>query len=64
MSTADSEGVKRSEVVGWYLEKIGDQIESEEELIEKKTLIEKVLDRLIFHVSIGKRTPFCIYSIK
>ncbi|XP_050315049.1 DNA replication licensing factor Mcm6-like [Anthonomus grandis grandis] len=42
-------GVHRSDVVEWYLNHIADQIESEEELIEKKDLLEKVLDRLIYH---------------
>jgi DNA replication licensing factor MCM6 len=55
-SEDDSEGIKRSAIVNWYLEQIAEQIESEEELIERKTLIEKVIDRLVNHVS-------CIQSI-
>lgn len=43
--------MRRSGVVEWYLNLIADQIESEEELIEKKDLIQKVVDRLIYHVS-------------
>ena len=35
-----------------YLKDIESQIETEEELAEKKTLVDKVLDRLITHVSI------------
>lgn len=46
------EGIKRSHVIGWYLRLIEEQIESEDELIEKKDMIEKVIDRLIYHVSI------------
>lgn len=46
---AQSEGIKKSELINWYLEQIADQIESEEELIERKTLIEKVVDRLMYH---------------
>uniref|UniRef100_A0A0K8V2U0 DNA replication licensing factor MCM6 n=1 Tax=Bactrocera latifrons TaxID=174628 RepID=A0A0K8V2U0_BACLA len=42
-------GMKRSDVVTWYLEQVADQIESEEELISRKHLIEKVIDRLIYH---------------
>jgi len=38
-------------VVAWYLEQVQDVIESEEELLEKKALVEKVIDRLIYHVS-------------
>ncbi|KAJ9588557.1 hypothetical protein L9F63_028140 [Diploptera punctata] len=44
-----SEGLKRSDVVTWYLEQIQEQIESEEELVERKGLVEKVIDRLIYH---------------
>lgn len=47
----ESEGLKRSDLVGWYLEQIADMIESEEELIERKSMIEKVIDRLVYHVS-------------
>lgn len=42
-------GMKRSDVVTWYLEQVADQIESEDELISRKNLIEKVIDRLIYH---------------
>lgn len=48
MEEENEEGIHRSNVVQWYLEKIADQVESEEELIEKKELFEKVLDRLIY----------------
>lgn len=43
--------MKRSVIVAWYLEQIADHIESEDELLERKVLVEKVLDRLIHHVS-------------
>lgn len=42
-------GIRRSELVNWYLENIQDQIESEEELLEKKAIIEKVIERLVYH---------------
>lgn len=51
-----SEGLKRSDVVAWYLEQVQDQIESEEELLKRKALVEKVIDRLIYHVS------YCSFS--
>ncbi|KAK9504173.1 hypothetical protein O3M35_010562 [Rhynocoris fuscipes] len=41
-------GIRKSEVVNWYLEQVSHLVESEEELIEKKRLIDKVLDRLIY----------------
>lgn len=49
---SDSEGVRQSDLVTWYLEQVGDEIENEDELIERKTLIEKVIDRLINHDSV------------
>jgi DNA replication licensing factor MCM6 len=47
----DNVGLLRSSLINWYLEKIEDQINNESELIEKKSFIEKVLDRLIYNVS-------------
>jgi len=38
----------RSMVIEWYLEEISSEIETEEELVEHKTLVEKVVDRLIY----------------
>lgn len=49
VEAVDSDGLKRSDIIGWYLEQIAETIESEEELIEKKTLVEKVIDRLVYH---------------
>ncbi|XP_023245921.1 DNA replication licensing factor Mcm6 isoform X2 [Copidosoma floridanum] len=43
------DGVKKSEVVAWYLDKIQDEIDSEEELLERKSLIEKIILRLVYH---------------
>lgn len=40
----------RSEIINWYLEKIEDQINDESELLEKKSFIEKILDRLVYNV--------------
>jgi len=38
----------KSDVVDWYLNEISGEIDSQEELLEKKTIVEKVLDKLIF----------------
>ncbi|XP_008560986.1 DNA replication licensing factor Mcm6 [Microplitis demolitor] len=43
------EGIRKTELVAWYLDKIQDQIDSEEELLERKALVEKIIDRLIYH---------------
>ncbi|KAH1018069.1 hypothetical protein HUJ05_005891 [Dendroctonus ponderosae] len=43
------EGTHRSDVLQWYLDHIENTVESEDELIEKKDMLEKVLDRLIYH---------------
>jgi len=41
--------VKKSELVAWYLEEVvGDDVESQEELAERKQVAEKVVDRLAF----------------
>lgn len=53
-----SDGLKRSDIVNWYLQECADDIESEEDLIERKSLAEKVLDRLCYHVS---RLLFIVY---
>uniref|UniRef100_A0ACB8G1E8 MCM DNA helicase complex subunit mcm6 n=1 Tax=Sphaerodactylus townsendi TaxID=933632 RepID=A0ACB8G1E8_9SAUR len=38
--------LKRSELINWYLKEIESEIDSEEELIDKKNIIEKVIHRL------------------
>ncbi|CAG5013798.1 unnamed protein product [Parnassius apollo] len=47
----ESAGMKKSAVVNWYLEQLvtQGQIENEDELLERKTLVEKVIDRLMYH---------------
>merc|ERR1719290_262685 len=45
----ETTGLKRSAIINWYLSELGEDIESEAELIEKKALVEKVLDRLTYH---------------
>ncbi|KAK7092443.1 hypothetical protein V1264_008184 [Littorina saxatilis] len=40
-------GLRKSDLIGWYLKEIEGEIESEQELLEKKTVVEKVVDRLI-----------------
>ena len=48
--TGDAKGgLRKSELVAWYLDQIQDQIDSEEELLERKNFIEKIIDRLTFH---------------
>uniref|UniRef100_A0A8C9FY20 DNA helicase n=1 Tax=Pavo cristatus TaxID=9049 RepID=A0A8C9FY20_PAVCR len=42
----DDSSLKKSELINWYLKEIESEIESEEELINKKKLIEKVIHRL------------------
>lgn len=38
----------KSEVINWYLEEISGDIETEEELLEHKQVVEKVVDKLIY----------------
>lgn len=42
-------GIKRTDLINWYLKEIESEIETEEELIIKKLTVEKVIDRLIQH---------------
>ncbi|NXE18273.1 MCM6 factor, partial [Ardeotis kori] len=42
----DDSSLKKSELINWYLKEIESEIESEEELINKKKIIEKVIHRL------------------
>uniref|UniRef100_A0A3P8ZIL7 DNA replication licensing factor MCM6 n=1 Tax=Esox lucius TaxID=8010 RepID=A0A3P8ZIL7_ESOLU len=46
------EELKKNAVINWYLKEIESEIDSEEELINKKSLIEKVLHRLVHYVSL------------
>lgn len=47
--SSETAGLRRSAVINWYLNEISGDIETESELIEKKMLVEKVLDRLTYH---------------
>ncbi|NXD10968.1 MCM6 factor, partial [Nothocercus nigrocapillus] len=42
----DDASLKKSELINWYLKEIESEIESEEELINKKKIIERVIHRL------------------
>merc|ERR1712142_666679 len=42
-----SAGTRKSDLVGWYLGEIQEDIESEEELVEKKVMVKKIIDRLV-----------------
>jgi len=63
---SDDGGILRSGIINWYLEQIEDQINDETELLEKKSFIEKILDRLIYNVSIlrGRHTQMCCFYLK
>ncbi|XP_040568676.1 DNA replication licensing factor Mcm6 [Lepeophtheirus salmonis] len=40
--------LRKLDVINWYLEEISNDIASQEELLEKKFIVEKVIDRLIY----------------
>lgn len=44
--------MRKSQLVNWYLKEIESEIETEAELIRRKLLVEKVIERLIHHVSL------------
>ncbi len=46
----DEPGVGQSRVVQMYLDDIEEELDSEEELFRRKTLVEKVIRRLVTHV--------------
>ena len=50
--SSEDAGVRRSDVVDWYLLQKEADIETEVQLLELKELVEKVLDRLIYKVSV------------
>lgn len=46
-----SGGMQRSQLINWYLEEMEAEIESEEDLVQKKALVERVIDRLVLQVA-------------
>ena len=48
-------GIRRSELVNWYLKEMEHEIDSEAELMEKKMLVEKVLHKLVNVVRISPK---------
>lgn len=61
--SSETAGLRRSAVINWYLNEISGDIETESELIEKKMLVEKVLDRLTYHVSFLKADGRCGFRL-
>ncbi|EHA99220.1 DNA replication licensing factor MCM6 [Heterocephalus glaber] len=59
MEEEDESALKRSELVNWYLKEVKSEIDSEEELINKKRIIEKIIHRLTHydHVLIELTQP-------
>ena len=49
-ASGEDVGVRRSDVVDWYLLEKEAELETETQLLEMKELVEKVLDRLIYKV--------------
>ncbi|XP_067406010.1 DNA replication licensing factor MCM6 [Emydura macquarii macquarii] len=45
----DDSSLKKSDLINWYLKEIESEIESEEELINRKKIIERVIHRLIHY---------------
>ena len=48
----EGSGTRRSDLINWYLKEIEGEIESVEQLADRKALVEKIIDRLMHHVSI------------
>lgn len=47
---SEDDEMRRSDIINWYLKEIEGDIESVEELADKKALVEKIIDRLMHHV--------------
>lgn len=52
--------MRRSQLVNWYLEEMEAEIESEEDLVRKKALVERVIDRLVLQVSSISNSRQCL----
>ena len=60
----------KGDLINWYLEEISGEIEGEEELLEQKLIVEKVVDRLIYQDQVivplnnpgakGEEDPFLV----
>lgn len=50
----DEGGVRLKELINWYLKEVEGEIDTVQELTDKKLLVEKVIDRLVNHVSQSK----------
>ena len=44
-----NEDVHRNDIVNWYIEHVMEEVESQDELVEQKQIVEKVLDRLAYN---------------
>merc|ERR1712045_394055 len=40
--------ITKKDVVAWYIEEVSNDIESQDEIVEKKQIVEKVLDKLAY----------------
>ncbi|XP_044159199.1 DNA replication licensing factor MCM6 [Bufo gargarizans] len=49
MEDEDESTQKKSELINWYLKEIESEIDSEEELVNRKQIIEKVIHRLVHY---------------
>lgn len=52
MLLSGESGSRQSEVVNWYLKEVEADIETVQELAAKKILVEKIVERLVKHVSL------------
>lgn len=50
-SESNADGIKKSDLIAWYLQSKEDEINSKEELMEQRKLIKTILNRLIRKVS-------------
>uniref|UniRef100_A0A1I8HJ43 DNA helicase n=1 Tax=Macrostomum lignano TaxID=282301 RepID=A0A1I8HJ43_9PLAT len=46
---SETMGMRKSQLINWYLNEIEDQIASEADLLEKRRMVEKIIQRLVTH---------------
>ncbi|OTF69876.1 hypothetical protein BLA29_012783 [Euroglyphus maynei] len=58
IEAGESEGFRKSQLIEWYLEQIVADIETEAELVQRKMICEKIIDKLITidHILIELKT--------
>ena len=55
--------MRLADLVNWYLKEVEAEIDTVQELTDKKLLVEKVIDRLVNHVSSSSLHTYCMTGV-